>query len=84
MHYTTVRAKVHRDNTGVVTEIPVILTDSGPLQPLLEFLLNTAYVRSFSWMQKMTQAVGLLLDYSSRRETHDHIKRLRQSKARGS
>jgi len=40
MHYTTVRAKIHRDSTGVATEIPVILTDSGPLQPLLEFLLD--------------------------------------------
>jgi len=78
--YTTVRAKVHRDNTGVVTEIPVILTDSGPLQPLLEFLLNTAHVRSFSWMQKMTQAVGLLLDYmAANRECFNDPKSLFQS-----
>ncbi len=80
MHYTTVRAKGHRDNTGVVTEIPVILTDSGPLQPLLEFLLNMAHVRSFSWMQKMTQAVGLLLDYmAANRECFDDPKSLFQS-----
>jgi site-specific recombinase XerD len=63
MDHTTVRAKVHRDNTGIIMEIPVIITEAGPLNPLLDFLLEKAHGRSFSWMQKMTQAVGLLLDY---------------------
>lgn len=63
MQHTTVRAKIHRDNTGIVTEIPVIITESGPLQPLIGYLLERSHSRSFSWMQKMTQSVGLLLDY---------------------
>lgn len=63
MDHTTVRARIHRDNTGTLIEIPVIITEAGPIQPLLEFLLEMAHVRSFTWMQKMTQGVGLLLDY---------------------
>ncbi|UUZ69443.1 site-specific integrase [Polaromonas sp. P2-4] len=63
MEHTTVRAKIHRDMTGVLTEIPVIITEHGPLQPLVDYLLERSHSRSFSWMQKMTQAVGLLLDY---------------------
>ncbi|WP_028216703.1 gamma-mobile-trio recombinase GmtY [Paraburkholderia oxyphila] len=61
MDHTTIRASVYRDNTGVLMEIPVILTEGGPLQPLVDYLLECN--RSFSWMQKMTQGVGLLLDY---------------------
>jgi len=63
MDHTTVRARIHRDNTGTLIEIPVIITEAGPIQPLLEFLLEMAHVRSFTWMQKMTQGIGLLLDY---------------------
>jgi hypothetical protein len=36
MNHTTVRARVYRDNTGVVTEIPIILIEGGPLQPLVD------------------------------------------------
>lgn len=61
-------------------EIPVIITETGPLQPLLDFLMEKAHVRSFSWMQKMTQAVGLLLDYmAANHECFDDPKALFQS-----
>ena len=63
MQHTTIRGKVHRDNTGVVTEIPIIVTEHGPLQPLVDYLLAHVEVRSHAWMLKVTQAVGLLLDY---------------------
>lgn len=63
MEHTTVRATIYRDNTGISTEIPVILTEHGPLQPLVDYLLERSLNRSFSWMQKVAQAVGLLLDY---------------------
>ena len=83
MDYTTVRAKVHRDNTGVSVEIPVIMTEAGPLIPLLDFLLELSPVRSFSWMQKMTQSVGLLLDYmAANHDCFDDPKTLFQSFAR--
>ncbi len=63
MQHTTIRGKVHRDNTGVVTEIPIIVTEHGPLQPLVDYLLAHVHVRSHAWMLKVTQAVGLLIDY---------------------
>ncbi|MGL5487970.1 MAG: gamma-mobile-trio recombinase GmtY [Shewanella sp.] len=63
MEHTTVRGKVHRDHSGAVTEIPVILTEHGPLMPLVTYFLAHAQVRSSAWMAKTAQAVGLLLDY---------------------
>lgn len=63
MHHAMVRAKIHTDNSGCLAEIPVIITPSGPLNPPVEYLLERCQARSFSWMQKLIQAVGLLLDY---------------------
>lgn len=44
-------------------EIPIVLTEQGPLQPLIGYFLEYSHARSFSWMQKVIQAVGYLLDY---------------------
>ncbi len=63
MQHTTVRAKVIKDNTGIEMELPVLLTEQGPLKPLVDYLLEHSHARSFSWMQKVVQAVGYLLDY---------------------
>ncbi|MHB8354295.1 MAG: gamma-mobile-trio recombinase GmtY [Burkholderiales bacterium] len=63
MDFTICRARVYRDNTGVAAELPIILTERGPLQPLLDYMLSMEHARSYSWKQKMTQSVGLLLDY---------------------
>jgi len=80
MEHTTVRASVYRDNTGAVTEVPIILTEVGPLQPLVDYLLERAHSRSFSWMQKMTQGVGLLLDYiEANHDCFDDAKELFQT-----
>jgi hypothetical protein len=54
MIHTTVRGKVHQDYTGVVTEIPVILTEQGPLLPLVDYFL-AHQVRSAAWMTKTTR-----------------------------
>lgn len=63
MMHATIHAKVVRDNTGVHAEIPVILTDNGPLMPLVDYLLKHLGVRSQTWMTKVVQGVSLLLDY---------------------
>ncbi|HXE98268.1 MAG TPA: gamma-mobile-trio recombinase GmtY [Dongiaceae bacterium] len=63
MQHITLRGKVHRDNTGVVTEIPIIVTEYGPLLPLVDYFLKNVLVRSKAWMAKTAQAVGLLIDY---------------------
>ncbi|MDA8347038.1 MAG: hypothetical protein M0Z66_16465 [Thermaerobacter sp.] len=63
MAHVTVIAKVVGDNTGIVAEIPVILTDYGPLMPLVRYIMAIKYVRSASTITKIAQSVGLLLDY---------------------
>ena len=51
------------DETGAVAEIPVLLTDRGPLEPLVDYLLWRRQDRSVQWMRKVVQAVSLLLAY---------------------
>jgi len=63
MQFTTIRGKVYIDNSGVLTEIPVILTELGPLIPLVDYLVEKAHVRSQAWMNNLVYVVGLLLDY---------------------
>ncbi|NDV13811.1 gamma-mobile-trio recombinase GmtY [Crenobacter caeni] len=63
MTHTVVYYKVVRDNTGIHEEIPVILTEFGPLQPLIHYILKHQYMLSESSTIKLVQAVGLLVDY---------------------
>jgi len=77
MDHVTARFKVISDNTGVATEIPVIVLESGPLLPLVDYLLEHSRTRSFSWMIKVTQGVGLFLDYmSANQDCFDDPKKL--------
>ncbi len=57
------RAKVVRDNTGIAVELPLLMTDGGPLLSLIDYLVHYTYARSASWQQKVVCAVGLLMDY---------------------
>ena len=63
MTHAVVYYKLVRDNTGFHEEIPVILTDFGPLQPLILYLIKHRHVLSESSINKLVQAVGLLIDY---------------------
>lgn len=63
MTHTVVRYKIVRDNTGIHEEIPVILTEFGPLQPLIQYILKHWHTLSQSNTNKLMQAVGLLIDY---------------------
>lgn len=57
MNHSSVRAKVIQDNTGAVLEFPIIVTEQGVLQPLVDYFLEKADARSYSWMQKVVQSV---------------------------
>ena len=70
MNRAKARAMVIRDNSGVYAEIPIIMTEWGPVHSLVDYFLEHSHVRSWSWMEKVTQAVGLLLDYM---EANQHI-----------
>ena len=67
MGYVRVSARVVRDNTGHHHTIPVIMMDSDgrlePLLPLVDYLSTYVMARSPSWMNRVVQGVGLLLDY---------------------
>lgn len=62
MTFVVATARVHTDNTGAYSEIPVVLTPAGPLEPLVDYCISQHY-RSLSWMRKLISAVGLFLDY---------------------
>lgn len=58
-----VRARVYTDDTGAYTEIPVMRTHSGILEPLLDYCLAYSNDRSLAWMKKLIRAVDLFLKY---------------------
>ena len=63
MGYSVVRAKIYRDNTGISIEIPVILTEVGPIESVMDYMVEYAHIKSPIWMQKLTQGICLLIDY---------------------
>lgn len=68
MSHVRVNASVINDSTGIKTPIPVILLEEAghctALMPLVDYLLAHSQARSSSWMVKMCQIVGMLLDYT--------------------
>lgn len=59
----TLRGRVLTDQLGVSIDIPVIVTDSGPLMVLAEYFTFHALDRSLAWMYKVCRSVKLFLDY---------------------
>lgn len=60
--FVTVRSKVFTDTSGVLTEIPALLTPAGILEPLLDYCLYRSHDRSLAWMSKVTRSVRLFLE----------------------
>ncbi len=63
MTLVSAQAKAFLDNTGTSIDMPVLLSEAGPLLPLIDYLSSRAHDRSPAWMRKVVQAVGLLLAY---------------------
>lgn len=61
--FVTVRSKVVTDSTGVLTEVPALLTPAGVLEPLLDYCLYRSHDRSLAWMSKTTRSVRMFLEY---------------------
>ncbi len=61
--FVTVKAKVYTDSTGAYTEIPVLLTPAGVLEPLLDYCLARSHDRSLAWIKKVIRSVSIFLEY---------------------
>lgn len=59
-----VRVKVIEDNTGIKSEIPILLTEQGELSSVTDYILKLeADGASASLINGVIQAISLLLDY---------------------
>ena len=61
--FVSVRARVYTDQTGAYTELPVLLTPLGVLEPLLDYCIYRSHDRSLSWMNQVVRSVRMFLDY---------------------
>ncbi|MBQ4848447.1 gamma-mobile-trio recombinase GmtY [Pseudoalteromonas sp. MMG005] len=57
------KAKVIVDNSGISSELPILITELGVLDPLLDYLLFHQHDRSGSWMERVVHATYLLMQY---------------------
>ncbi|WP_374090102.1 hypothetical protein [Methylomicrobium lacus] len=61
---TKVRAKIVEDNSGVATEIPILLTKQGPISSITDYLLELHLNgASKSSINKVIQSIAMLLEY---------------------
>ncbi len=67
LHSNCVKASVKVDNTGVMLDLPVIVTDDGLLRSYLEYLIVHRN-KSESWKDRSVYAVRLLVDYTKQNE----------------
>lgn len=67
MSHTRIWTRVKLDKTGSSVLLPVIilLIDGKPttLEPLLRYFISNSHERSHTWMTKLCEVVGSLLDY---------------------
>lgn len=56
-------AKVVVDDSGIHSEVLVLLTEQGVVRPLLDYVLNRYAERSQSWRRHVTSATKLLIEY---------------------
>ena len=57
------QAKIKVDNTGALLNVPVLLTDQGVFDPLLDYLISESHHRSLPWMNRVVFSCQLLLEY---------------------
>jgi integrase len=59
-----IKARVIEDNTGIKSELPILLSKSGVLVPLLDYLLKKQQEgRSQTWMNRVVQSTQMLIEY---------------------
>ena len=58
-----VLAQVKTDNSGLLIEVPVLLSEYGVFDPLLDYVISQSHIKSLPWMNRITFACQLLLEY---------------------
>lgn len=58
-----VQAQVKTDNTGLMLELPVLLTEHGVFEPLLDYIISQSHIKSLPWMNRVVFSCQLLLEY---------------------
>lgn len=56
-------AQVKIDNSGLNMEVPVLLTEQGAFEPLLDYVISKSHLNSLPWMNRVVFACQLLLEY---------------------
>lgn len=65
MPTSLVKASVKTDSSGAWTDVPVLITPAGIVEPLLDYFLARVHDRSIQWMLGVARAVRLFLEYLS-------------------
>ncbi len=59
-----VKAAIVEDDTGIKSEIPVLISEYGVLEPLMDYLLQKQQEgRSQTWVDRVVRATQKLIDY---------------------
>ncbi|MBP4049670.1 site-specific integrase [Chromobacterium violaceum] len=61
--FVSTKVKVITDETGAYVEVPGLLTPTGLLNPLLDYVLARQHVRGLAWMNKVVRSVRMFLEY---------------------
>ncbi|MEZ7206774.1 hypothetical protein [Pseudoalteromonas sp. DY56-GL79] len=57
-----VLAQVKTDNSGLLIEVPVLLSEYGVFDPLLDYVISQSHIKRLPWMNRITFAWQLLLE----------------------
>lgn len=57
------RARVISDTSEVASYIPVLVSESGVIEPVMDYMLSRVHDRSISWMLKVCRSIKLFLEY---------------------
>lgn len=60
-----VTARVKADRTGVVVDVPAVLTSRGVVLPLLDFCCDNRESRSLDWLEKLCRACCQFLEFAA-------------------
>lgn len=69
MAVVRVKAKVVTDDTGIKTELLVLLTDQGPVRLLIDYFRTRLHLSS-SWQNQVLSSVKLMVEYLQANQYH--------------